>query len=387
MNFNQKKGTYKVNRISGRGADKYLAALSLSNTSYLFADGYFPSPKSIQPFERYVKNNELLLSIRKKIIRAYEDRINPIIYDLMLADIVGVTNHGKQYLFRHELLDIINGVKILSEDTYLNLFEQDTMHVGIDNLLVNSSYINYINYLIDKTIIEFRLKNRRLNYSVNDIYSLLKENYKGILMEKLITAYLFYPHRRYPEENSNLDFYKCLDDAFKVVKDIELKNMLKTKKDRYGIGSIAYNFNLTDNNDNRVKLEDFKGKVVLIDVYATICSSCRQFGKTLKEEIIPEFKNNPDVVFVAISIEKNKDIWLKDLGREHNASPESEICLWTEGKGSKHPFVEYYQIKAIPVLLLLDKEGKILNSSQNTLNSRVSGEEVIRMINEALESS
>ena len=54
-----------------------------------------------------------------------------------------------------------------------------------------------------------------------------------------------------------------------------------------------------------VSLSDFKGKVVLVDVWATWCGPCRQqipYLKKLEEEM-----HGTDVVFGGVSVDESKD--------------------------------------------------------------------------------
>src|SRR5690606_10416298 len=80
MNFDSEKRTYGINRISGRGTAKYLAALSLSNSSYLIVDEYsydMVDRMRMITFDRIAKQNGLVLSVRKQILESYKERIDP----------------------------------------------------------------------------------------------------------------------------------------------------------------------------------------------------------------------------------------------------------------------------------------------------------------------
>ena len=65
-----------------------------------------------------------------------------------------------------------------------------------------------------------------------------------------------------------------------------------------GIASPTFNFE--NHKGGMTKLEDFKGKYVYIDVWATWCAPCRAEIPYLKK--IEENYHNDDIVFVRISV-------------------------------------------------------------------------------------
>ncbi|MCU7548819.1 TlpA family protein disulfide reductase [Chitinophagaceae bacterium LB-8] len=118
------------------------------------------------------------------------------------------------------------------------------------------------------------------------------------------------------------------------------------------IGKSSYNFSLPDTNGKMVSMKDFKGKVVFIDVWATWCGPCKAQIPFLKE-IEEEYKDNKDIVFVAISLdrEKDKQKWLNFIQKENLHGLH---LLDDAGKA----FAMKYEIRAIPRFLLIDKKGK-----------------------------
>ena len=118
------------------------------------------------------------------------------------------------------------------------------------------------------------------------------------------------------------------------------------------IGKSSYNFSLPDTSSRVVSMKDFKGKVIFIDVWATWCGPCREQFPYLKE-IEEEYKDNQDIVFMGISLDKAKDKqkWLKAIQKEK--LPGIQL-LDDFGKS----FADKYGISAIPRFLLIDKQGK-----------------------------
>ena len=116
---------------------------------------------------------------------------------------------------------------------------------------------------------------------------------------------------------------------------------------------MAYNFSYPDINGNKVSLASLKGKVVLVDVWATWCGPCRQqipYLKKLEEEL-----RDKDIAFVSISVDEEKDFekWKQFVDKEQLKG----IQLYAKGWSD---FSKYYDIRGIPRFLVFDQNGKIV---------------------------
>jgi len=118
------------------------------------------------------------------------------------------------------------------------------------------------------------------------------------------------------------------------------------------IGKSAYDFSLPDTTGKMVSMKDFKGKVVLIDVWATWCGPCKAQFPFLKA-IEEEYHDNKNIVFVGVSLDKAevKQKWL-DLIKKEQLQGVQLLDDWGKAFGRK------YQLNAIPRFLLIDKQGK-----------------------------
>ncbi len=118
------------------------------------------------------------------------------------------------------------------------------------------------------------------------------------------------------------------------------------------IGKTAYDFVLPDVNGKMVSMEQFKGKVVLIDVWATWCGPCKAQMPFLKE-VEHYYKGNDNVVFVGISLdaEKDKQKWLDMI-----KAKELEGVQLLDDIGRS--FGRKYKAVSIPRFFLIDKAGK-----------------------------
>ncbi|HET9276935.1 MAG TPA: TlpA disulfide reductase family protein, partial [Flavitalea sp.] len=140
----------------------------------------------------------------------------------------------------------------------------------------------------------------------------------------------------------------------------------------------SYNFSVPDTSGQLVSMKDFKGKVIFIDVWATWCGPCREQFPYLKE-IEEEYKNNQDIVFLGISLDKLKDKqkWLKLIQKENLTGLQ---LLDDFGKS----FGQKYDISAIPRFLLIDKQGKWIEIRCPKPEAK---EELKRYLDKALEEN
>lgn len=97
-------------------------------------------------------------------------------------------------------------------------------------------------------------------------------------------------------------------------------------------------------------LDTYKGKTVVIDVWASWCPDCIKGMPKVKELQ----KNYPNVVFLFISLDKTQEAWKKGI-EKYNIEGEHYFI----SGGMKGTFGKAIQLDWIPRYLILDKEGKI----------------------------
>lgn len=111
-------------------------------------------------------------------------------------------------------------------------------------------------------------------------------------------------------------------------------------------------FELTDVSQKAVKLNQFKGKYVLLEFWASWCGPCRSEMPALKNVK----RNNNNLVLIAISLDKEKDKWLKAI-KEDNIS---EFINLIDKSAFDSEIVKSYGINYIPQNYLLDHDGKVI---------------------------
>lgn len=115
----------------------------------------------------------------------------------------------------------------------------------------------------------------------------------------------------------------------------------------------AYNFSFPDVTGKPVSMADLKGKVVLIDLWATWCVPCIAeipHLKKLEEELKDK---NIQIVSISIDVEKDKGKWLKFVEKQQLGGIQLFANGWSD-------MTLYYNINAVPRFMVFDQEGKIV---------------------------
>jgi len=131
-----------------------------------------------------------------------------------------------------------------------------------------------------------------------------------------------------------------------------------------GQSQKAADFKLTDTNGKIVWLTDFRGKVVVLDFWFTGCINCMNFYRTSLSDAERHYNHNPQVVFVSVCIDKERDKWRKSLEKGKYTSATS-VNLYTDGLGDQHPVIKQYNVGTYPQPIVIEKNGNIISRSEH----------------------
>jgi thiol-disulfide isomerase/thioredoxin len=122
-------------------------------------------------------------------------------------------------------------------------------------------------------------------------------------------------------------------------------------------GKPSPQFDYENQEGGKTSLESMKGKYVYIDIWATWCAPCREEIPFL-QSVTEQFKDK-NITFVSISVDAKKDYekWKKMVGDKQLGG----IQLIADNELSSK-FVKQYNVYGIPRFILIDPDGKIINS-------------------------
>ncbi|MHA8061637.1 peroxiredoxin family protein [Aquirufa beregesia] len=156
---------------------------------------------------------------------------------------------------------------------------------------------------------------------------------------------------------SEMATLEIIAEKFRVARPnhAQIKPFLENLKRLKGvsIGSEAPEISLPSPNGEKVALSSLRGKYVLIDFWASWCGPCRRENPNVIKTYA-RFKDKGFEIF-GVSLDQDKSAWLKAIETDQLTWKHvSDLQYWNSVAA------QAYQVSAIPMTFMIDKEGKIM---------------------------
>lgn len=123
--------------------------------------------------------------------------------------------------------------------------------------------------------------------------------------------------------------------------------------EKVDVSAVAPNFTLTTPEGNEVSLYDVKGKVKIIDFWASWCGPCRMENPNMVK-LYEEFKDR-GLAIISVSLDTKRDKWVEAIKKD--GMPWIHVSSL---EGWKSSVVKTYGFDAVPSIFILDENNRIL---------------------------
>jgi peroxiredoxin len=120
-------------------------------------------------------------------------------------------------------------------------------------------------------------------------------------------------------------------------------------------GQSVPEFKFHDQNGKKVSISDFKGKVVMINFFATWCPPCRKELPEVQKQIWDKYKDNPNFVMLVFGREQTADELNKFKKENHYTFPIIPDV--------KRKIFSLFAEQSIPRNFVIGPDGKIIFES------------------------
>lgn len=154
------------------------------------------------------------------------------------------------------------------------------------------------------------------------------------------------------------DLYKKLDAE--LIKKYPNSSYTKSfhdsfvKQNQISIGSMAPEINMNTPEGKPLALSSLKGKIVLVDFWASWCGPCRAENPNVVEAYNKYVGKGFDIY--SVSLDRELEKWKAAIEKDHLVwkNHVSDLKYW------QSPVVKLYNFESIPTNVLIDKQGKII---------------------------
>lgn len=286
----------------------------------------------------------------KPSLNFYRVRIEPQNFAILILDSTNkVTLNGElknladAKISGSKETDVFNQFNAISKrykkqiDSLQNVFQTEVMQNPKDSAKINQLKsgidVAYQNIITD------------WSQSLAQLAKANKDNFASIIALQML------------DPQKYLDVYQEIDQSlFSKYPNhpmIQMLHKIVAQQSALAPGTPCPEIALPDPNGKEIRLSSFRGKVVLIDFWASWCKPCRAEMPNMVA-LYKKYKDKGLEIY-GVSLDKDKQNWVDAIKQDGITWPQvSDLKFWNS------EVVPLFNVEAIPYTVLVDKEGKIV---------------------------
>ncbi len=287
---------------------------------------------------------------------AAKKKFNPAFISLMNNEIIyeWATDRVNYNLY-HEFYNKIENLE-LSENYYTFLQDLKYDDASLLGSIKFKEFIsNYTGVFAKKEMESEKDTGLKDNAEAMAKFNFIKATFKNQAIVNFLLYTTLKQHIRYEGANGTKELLSIFNSSTNNESHKAVIQNDYSKWENLEEGQAAPTFNYEDMKGKLYGLENFRGKYVYIDVWATWCGPCRKELPHL-EELQEKYKGSDKIVFTSISIDQNTDAWRKMVTEK-----EMQGIQLLADAAWQSSIVKDYKISGIPRFLLIDPNGEIIS--------------------------
>ncbi|EOZ93772.1 thioredoxin family protein [Indibacter alkaliphilus LW1] len=275
-----------------------------------------------------------------KILESYQGQIPDQLYRILEADILAGP-YLSHYMRFHMHSGMFGKSPEMEKLYWKYIHELPELDISEEVKLSSADYQDMLVYHAKVASI----------YEEKEAFDILFERHSGELRNHLLINFfgLGFKHQK------DIDFKlnKTLEHVTKPEHRVLLEELLLSN----ALGQELPELKMKSIDGETVALDEFKGKVLLLDFWFTGCQPCLMLYKTTLKPLKERLASIEDVEILSINVESSEERWKKSVSEGKYTSPEGHNFYI--GKRTEHPFLKHYKVNGFPTLMVVDKDGKL----------------------------
>jgi len=382
----------------GSRASKYYRLLDSIPTSRFYSISWWDLNEA--DFIRQINRTQ---QVRDSVSHAvYDHNDDPDLYFDYLGKMTRMDNKFEKlkYLFLyadHEKLNYSRSIAFVKRNFDPEFFK----NLNNEDYLISSEFRSGMSTKLPNSFLNYMLLLDNPNDSITDVHNLSEKfkaekansMFKGALRAFVLCKIIEFPiwtFRSVEALNQYMDGFKTFQSVFsdeartaeeKMYSEKMMRLMVEERpvskneneKANAFVGKPAPPFTMMNNQETIYQLSDFKGKMVVLNLWASWCNSCR-FENDAFKKLVKKYNKNNNVTFVSIAVYDNYQSWKDTL----KVNRPGGIQLFDRDRIVFDAYIDEH----IPKFVVIDKQGNVINFMAPKPSE---GEELDKLIRRELE--